>query len=193
MQRSLWVVVSGCLVLLALSIGAGRIVGSSSHHAAVVGTHGLARLGSSASEGSTPGAVPDTGLTFGPNVKQGIFAGVSPAVSTLPVVLPAKGTITPRDNETLHPQAAPTNVTDSVVKTTTGTQPISTPLANFDGICLPFGPPCAQASGCQCLPPDTNGEAGATQYVEIVNTNFAVYSKTGAVLRRSTPINLLWK
>src|SRR6266536_2228559 len=71
--------------------------------------------------------------------------------------------------------------------------PISTPLANFDGICLPFGPPCAQGSGCQCLPPDTNGEAGATQYVEIVNTNFAVYSKTGAVLRGSTPINLLWK
>jgi hypothetical protein len=33
---------------------------------------------------------------------------------------------------------------------------------------------------------------GATQYVQIVNTDFAVYSKTGAVLRTATPINELW-
>jgi hypothetical protein len=69
---------------------------------------------------------------------------------------------------------------------------VSTPIQNFDGICLPAGPPCAQPSSCSCLPPDTEGEVGATQYLQAVNTDFAVYSKTGAVLRTSTPINELW-
>ena len=44
-------------------------------------------------------------------------------------------------------------------------------------------------SSCSCLPPDTNGAAGATQYVQMVNTDFAVYSKTGQVLRHATPID----
>src|SRR6266550_8440958 len=74
----------------------------------------------------------------------------------------------------------------------TAVSSLSAPIQNFDGICLPFGPPCAQPSSCSCLPPDTNGEVGATQYVQIVNTDFAVYSKTGAVLRTATPINELW-
>jgi hypothetical protein len=33
---------------------------------------------------------------------------------------------------------------------------------------------------------------GATQYVQMVNTDFAVFSKNGAVLRTATPINQLW-
>ena len=64
-----------------------------------------------------------------------------------------------------------------------GTGPLSAPIANFDGICLPGGAPCAEASSCSCLPPDTNGAAGQTQFVQMVNTDFAVYSKTGQVLR----------
>ena len=33
---------------------------------------------------------------------------------------------------------------------------------------------------------------GTTQYVQMVNTDFAVYSKAGAVLRAATPFNQLW-
>ena len=69
---------------------------------------------------------------------------------------------------------------DPVVQHRKGSGPLSAPIQNFDGICLPFGPPCAQPSSCSCLPPDTNGEVGDTQYVQMVNTDFAVYSKTGA-------------
>ena len=61
-----------------------------------------------------------------------------------------------------------------------------------DGICLPFGEPCALPSSCTGLPPYTNGEVGATQYVQMVNTDFVVFSKTGQVLRGATPINQLW-
>ena len=42
-------------------------------------------------------------------------------------------------------------------------------------------------------PPDTNGDVGPNHYVQIVNTVFSVYSKTGARLTGPTPINNIWK
>jgi uncharacterized repeat protein (TIGR01451 family) len=42
-------------------------------------------------------------------------------------------------------------------------------------------------------PPDTNGDVGPNHYVQIVNTVFSVYSKTGQRLTGPTPINNLWK
>jgi len=115
------------------------------------------------------------------------------AVADLPVVkAPVVTKLNTRDNEHLTAQKGSSNAKDPMIQRTRGTKPLSDPIANFDGICLPFGPPCSQGSTCSCLPPDTNGEVGATQYVEMVNSDFAVYSKTGAVLRPSTPINQLW-
>jgi hypothetical protein len=121
----------------------------------------------------------------------GIYQGVSPAVSSLPLLPPSVGPIKAREIESLHTSGS-SNAKDPVVQHKKGSGPISAPLQNFDGICLPFGPPCDQGSSCSCLPPDTDGEVGATQYVQMVNTDFAVYSKTGAVLRGATPINQLW-
>lgn len=43
-------------------------------------------------------------------------------------------------------------------------------------------------------PPDTSGAAGATQYVQWVNTSFAVFNKTnGNLLRGPSPGNTLWR
>jgi uncharacterized repeat protein (TIGR01451 family) len=42
-------------------------------------------------------------------------------------------------------------------------------------------------------PPDTNGDVGPNHYVQIVNTVFSIYSKTGTRLVGPTPINNLWK
>jgi len=52
---------------------------------------------------------------------------------------------------------------------------------NFDG---------ASASGY--IPPDPNGAAGTTQYMEVTNIKLAVYSKTGAVLIPPESTNTLW-
>jgi hypothetical protein len=42
-------------------------------------------------------------------------------------------------------------------------------------------------------PPDTNGAVGATQYVQWVNTSFAIFNKsTGALVSGPTPGNTLW-
>jgi hypothetical protein len=57
---------------------------------------------------------------------------------------------------------------------------------NFDGIPFP-------GVACACAPPDTNGEAGLTQYVQIVNQGFQVFSKaTGAALGPPVDIASLW-
>jgi hypothetical protein len=45
------------------------------------------------------------------------------------------------------------------------------PILNFNGIAFP-------GVGCNCAPPDTNGEVGATQYVQMVNEGFQVFNKT---------------
>lgn len=47
-------------------------------------------------------------------------------------------------------------------------------LQNFNGIQYP-------GVACNCAPPDTNGEVGATQYVQMVNEGFQVFDKTPAL------------
>ena len=176
---SLPVVLAGAVLALA---GAGT--------AGKGAVHGRVGASNSGTAGSSLASAPAT-ASFGPNVSTGIYQGESPAVSSLPVLPVVPGPLHARGIESLQPGSS-SNAQDPVVQRSRGTGPISAPIQNFDGICLPFGPPCAQQSSCSCLPPDTNGEVGATQYVQIVNTDFAVYSKTGAVLRTATPINELW-
>jgi hypothetical protein len=152
---------------------------------------GMAR----ASSGSAAVSLASTATTQaspGPHVGTGTFQGVSPAVSSLSVLPVTAGPITTRGIESLKPSSPPPGAKDPVVQGKKGTGPISGPIQNFDGICLPFGEPCSLPSSCSCLPPDTNGEVGATQYVQMVNTDFAVFSKTGAVLKGATPFNQLW-
>jgi hypothetical protein len=190
MLRKRTLVVASLPVLLAgaiLALAGGSGGGTTGKGAAV----GLARAASSGTSVSSLGSATVSG-TFGPHVSQGLYQGVSPDVSSLPVLPVLPGPLHTRDNESLRPGGAAPGTKDPVVQKKKGAGPISAPIQNFDGICLPFGPPCAQQSSCSCLPPDTDGEVGASQYVQMVNTDFAVYSKTGAVLRTATPINQLW-
>src|SRR5713101_4697951 len=59
-------------------------------------------------------------------------------------------------------------------------------ILNFNGISFP-------GVACNCAPPDTNGEVGATQYVQIVNEGFQVFNKTtGASVLGPSAITTLW-
>ena len=62
---------------------------------------------------------------------------------------------------------------DTVVQKTLAQSILATviPGLNFDGIPYP-------GVICNCAPPDTNGEVGATQYVQIVNEGYQVFDKT---------------
>jgi len=184
------------LLLLGLAASALAIGASPRHHEAEPSIVGVEREGSSAEQARErkQAAADAAPATLGPHVGTGTFLGESPAVSDLPVVVaPLVTTLNARDAENLAAaKGSSTNAKDPVIQKKRGSGPLSAPLTSFDGICLPFGPPCDEASSCSCLPPDTNGEVGPTQFVQMVNSDFAVYSKSGAVLRHATPIDALW-
>jgi hypothetical protein len=72
----------------------------------------------------------------------------------------------------------------------TSIAPITTPLvtSSFEG--LGAGQYGFSVTGA---PPDTNGTVGATQYVQWVNTSFAIFNKsTGALISGPTAGNTLW-
>src|SRR6202162_5447524 len=57
---------------------------------------------------------------------------------------------------------------------------------NFDGIPFP-------GVSCNCAPPDTNGEVGLTQYVQIVNEGYQVFDKaSGASVLGPSGISTIW-
>src|SRR5437868_6879452 len=59
-------------------------------------------------------------------------------------------------------------------------------LLNFDGVAFP-------GVVCNCAPPDTNGEVGATQFVQIVNEGYQVFNKTtGASVLGPASISSIW-
>jgi uncharacterized repeat protein (TIGR01451 family) len=78
------------------------------------------------------------------------------------------------------------NALDAVRQSTRFAPNMPSTTLDFDGIAFP-------GVGCNCAPPDTNGEVGATQYVQMVNQGFRVFDKnTGAPLTPATDIAALW-
>jgi hypothetical protein len=59
------------------------------------------------------------------------------------------------------------------------------PLLTFDGV-------NRVASGCNCEPPDTNGDVGPNHYVEAVNVSFKVFDKNGNTVAGPTTYNSLF-
>jgi hypothetical protein len=80
-----------------------------------------------------------------------------------------------------HPRANQPQSASRDTSASSSTPRIPSTSSNFDGI---------GANGS--APPDDDGAAGPTQYVELVNTEFAVYSKTGGVILSPRTTNTLW-
>ena len=79
---------------------------------------------------------------------------------------------------------------DPVVQSTIGPA-IPGTRANFDGVGQGFTGP-AGTFAVHAIPPDTNAAVGTSQIVEIVNTGFAVISKTGKALFGPAATNTLF-
>jgi hypothetical protein len=112
---------------------------------------------------------------------------VSPAMRDLPTLTTA---VVPSE---VHPALRLSGAgnddppTEDPVRQTEARQPEVAPtvLLNFEGISF--------ATGGTGAPPDTNGAAGLTQYVQTVNGSVAVFdSSTGAVILPPVHINVLW-
>jgi len=79
---------------------------------------------------------------------------------------------------------------DPVVQSSTpGPKVTTTAGVNINGVGDTSNTP---ANPCNCAPSDTNGAVGATQFVQWVNSAFAVYDKSGNLLMGPTAGNALW-
>ncbi|MEK6206021.1 MAG: IPT/TIG domain-containing protein, partial [Chloroflexota bacterium] len=88
----------------------------------------------------------------------------------------------------LNPQAGATgSAPDPLIQESVVATAAPTVGANFDGIGVGLG---SYAPGG--APPDTNGDVGPNHYVQIVNSDLAVFSKAGALLYGPVPNNTLW-
>ena len=75
---------------------------------------------------------------------------------------------------------------DPVVQNFLAPDVMPAPILNFDGIVFP-------GVACNCAPPDTDGEVGQTQYVQMVNEGYQVFNKaTGASLLGPSGIATIW-
>jgi hypothetical protein len=81
--------------------------------------------------------------------------------------------LTPAPNDPSREQPALAPLAPSVMPT---------PTVNFGGVNF-------VASGCNCLPPDTDGDVGPSHYIQSVNSSFQIFDKTGATLSRPTTFN----
>ena len=112
---------------------------------------------------------------------------VSPALRTIEPIR-AKKKIHAKDEHEIPPPVS-TGAPDSVVQSQ-ATAGAAAPTAGtgFEG--LGTGLPGATVNAA---PPDTNGDVGPNNYVQIVNEQFAVFSKTGSVLYGPADTNTLWR
>jgi hypothetical protein len=75
---------------------------------------------------------------------------------------------------------------DPVVQSSLAPAVMPPPILNFAGIPFP-------GVVCSCAPPDTDGEVGATQYVQLVNRGLQVFNKaTGVSVLGPIAIQTLW-
>jgi len=94
------------------------------------------------------------------------------------------------DHERL-PRPYHSATTDPVLQTQVATAAAPATSLNFLGIGNGFTGPAGTFS-VRSAPPDTNGDVGPNHYVQIVNTDFAVFNKSGTVVYGPVPINTLW-
>ncbi len=144
--------------------------------------------------GSARSVSPAVSASTGPVAVAGssahVFVGhsykndVSPALTTIPAapLLPVpEREASPNPSVGRHVDAR-----DPVVQHSLAPPSMPAPTLSFDGIPFP-------GVGCNCAPPDTNGEVGATQYVQIVNEGFQVFNKsTGGSVFGPVGITTLW-
>ena len=110
----------------------------------------------------------------------------------MPVIPPRSGGRRKHSVKRLHkPRAVPKSFADAAAQQSLAPSPLVAVTAglNFDGIGVGLGSFTPNSA-----PPDTNGAVGATQYVQWVNTSFAVFNKsTGALVFGPADGNSLWQ
>lgn len=126
-------------------------------------------------------------------VEQAVYADVTPPLRNMTMIQVRKAKNEPdREvankigmNEFNHPPRTNFYMNeDPVWQKQDGTYlpAVNGPIQNFEGI--------GNLSGV--YPPDTQGDVSLDKYIQVVNSNFAVYSKTGTVLLGPAALSTIW-
>jgi hypothetical protein len=86
---------------------------------------------------------------------------------------------------------APSGAATAAIQRSTAALAAPTTLLNFDGIGQGFSGPQGSFS-VSSAPPDPNAAVGPNHIVETVNTDLAVFNKSGTAVYGPVPINTLW-
>ena len=121
-----------------------------------------------------------------PVIKQAEHYDLSPPLSSLPSAPRQKGRRV-HDIEAL-PRPFNPGANDSAVQRSAPAALAPWPSNSFEGLGEYFSSP----SGTSSVPPDANGDIGPNHYVQVVNTDLAVFAKNGFALLGPIPINTLW-
>ena len=164
----------------------GSDVSSKDANSKTLGVRGTRLPGGAAesNQSAQSGTVSTQGtITSGPEVVQ-LVGPVSQDIDLreLPYIPPKTG-----DEElrlTRHPKVQNQGMTDPALPVRGPAQPsaMPAPIQNFGGI-------TAAASGCGCLPPDTDGDVGPNHYIQSVNSSIKIFDKTGGTLSGPTTYN----
>jgi hypothetical protein len=131
---------------------------------------------------------PSPNAAFKPTVIYSNYNGVSPRLRDLPTQMGERnGTWVLDRPRPIRPPGPPAKlpVVDRVQQTAMSALTMPPPLQTFEGM--------DQADGCgNCIPPDPNGAVGPNHYVQMVNSSYSVYNKTGTRLVGPIHINQLW-
>ena len=121
---------------------------------------------------------------------------VSPALRDLPALWPPPAPSDGQDSESREANLNPklplplhVDVSDPVIdhgEARLAPNAMPTRILSFDGISYP-------GVVCNCVPPDTDGAVGSTQYVQIVNEGYQVFDKTtGASVLGPLALSSIW-
>jgi hypothetical protein len=147
----------------------------------------IARTGPSAGTSLLPGM---STASLSPFVSDAVAPTLSPRVSDLPAESPLtlfrgqreEGELTNREPEESVNPLERDSVVQTVTAPTVGMPPVG---ASFEGM--------NNSQACDgCIPPDPTGAVGPNHYVQMVNSSFAIYSKSGALVSPPKHINSLW-
>ena len=149
----------------------------------------LAVLAACAGPPSGDGSVDEAPITRGATVALAQHHDVSAPLTLLP---PAPRSDTHSEHE-VKPVPRQFNTAGRDPVRQASTPPLLVPVTtlSFDGVGNGFSGPAGTFTVASA-PPDTNGDVGPNHYVQIVNTDFAIFNKSGAAVFGPVAINTLW-
>ena len=105
---------------------------------------------------------------------------VSRPLREIAPIAPAKGQLTVKREYLMRPPATGTGAPDTAVQSSLGAAAAPVLNGSFDGVGQGFTGPAGTFT-VNSAPPDTNGQVGPNNYVQIVNSAFAIFDKAGNV------------